>query len=389
MRVTHVITRLIVGGAQENTIASVLGLRQKPDLEVDLVSGPTQGPEGSLEPLLVAAGCSPIIVPHLVRPVSPWKDLLALRELERLFRERSPDIVHTHSGKAGILGRLAAARAGTTTIIHTIHGPSFGSFQGPLSNWIFRAAERYAARVTHHFVVVADAMKEQYLAARIGKRPLYTTIRSGFPLKPFRTATNDPNLRAKLGIGPDDIVVGKIARLVPLKGYDDLFKTAPALVRSCPKIRFLLVGDGEWRLRYERLAESLGVRDHFIFAGLVPPEDVARLMGIMDIVVHLSAREGLPRALSQALAAARPVVAYDCDGAREVCLENETGFLLQRGDLGGLRQRLLELAHNPALRQRLGQNGQRFVQTRFDVQHMVDALHDLYVQLAGTGGRQA
>ena len=135
MRVTHVITRLIVGGAQENTLASVLGLRQKPGVEVNLVAGPALGPEGSLEPGLSAYPGLLTTVPRLVRPLSPWKDALALRGLTTLFRTAQPDIVHTHSGKAGILGRLAAARAGVPTIIHTIHGPSFGSFQGTLAQY--------------------------------------------------------------------------------------------------------------------------------------------------------------------------------------------------------------------------------------------------------------
>src|SRR5262252_1136169 len=134
MRVTHVITRLIVGGAQENTIASVLGLRQKPGLTVDLVSGPSEGPEGSLEPCLKNCPEMLVKVPELVRHIHPWKDWLALQRLTRIFTKSRPDIVHTHSGKAGILGRLAAARVAVPVVIHTIHGPSFGPFQGALPN---------------------------------------------------------------------------------------------------------------------------------------------------------------------------------------------------------------------------------------------------------------
>lgn len=381
LRVTHVITRLIVGGAQENTIASVLGLRQKPGVEVDLVSGPTTGPEGSLESEFAGAPELLTLVPELVRPVHPWKDILALRKLTRLFRQRRPDIVHTHSGKAGILGRLAAARARVPVVIHTIHGPSFGVFQGPLANGLFRFAERRAARRTTHFVAVADAMTEQYLAASVGRREQYTKILSGFALQPFLQTRNDLTLRARLGIAPTDFVVGKIARLFRLKGHDDLFAVAPELVRQCPQMKFLLVGDGAWRARFEDRARTLGLQDRFVFTGLVPPDQVAPLVGIMDLLVHLSLREGLPRTLPQALATARPVAAYDCDGAREVCLDGETGFLVKPGDLSTLSSRIAQLAADPTLRERLGHRGQQLVREQFSVEKMVDSLHALYLRL--------
>ena len=383
MRITHLITRLIVGGAQENTIASVLGLRAKPGLEVSLVAGPSLGTEGSLESAFADCPGLLTILPDLVRPLHPWKDFLAREKFTRLFLAHRPDIVHTHSGKAGILGRLAAARAGVPMIVHTIHGPSFGPFQGPLANWLFRFAERRAARVTTHFVVVAEAMKQQYLAAGIGRPGQYTKVLSGFALEPFLSATNDLKLRARLGLAPDDVVIGKIARLFKLKGHDDLLTVAPELVRRYPRIKFLLVGEGPWRGRLENQVRSLGLEQHVVFTRLVPPAAVPPLVGIMDLLVHLSLREGLPRALPQALAGARPVVAYDCDGAGEVCLENETGFLVRPGDLTGLSGRLLRLADDPALRERLGRRGQQFVRERFSVQRMVDDLYQLYVRLAG------
>ena len=378
MRVTHVITRLIVGGAQENTVASVLGLNTKPGVEANLISGPTTGPEGSVESSFSSAPQLLTIVPELVRPVHPWLDWCALRRLTGIFRAQRPDIVHTHSGKAGVLGRMAAQRAGVPIIVHTIHGPSFGRFQGPLANWVFTRAERHAARCTTHFVTVANAMAEQYLAAGIGRRRQFSRIFSGFPLEPFLSATNDPALRAKLGIAPGDFVVGKIARLFELKGHDDLFAAAPALVKRCPRMKFLLVGDGPLRSRFELQAKILNLEKHFIFTGLIPPGDVARHVGIMDALVHLSVREGLPRALPQALAAAKPVVACDVDGAREVCFENQTGFLILPGDAERLVDRLVQLANDAALRERLGRHGQALVKELFPVERMVNELHKLY-----------
>jgi glycosyltransferase involved in cell wall biosynthesis len=381
MRVTHVITRLIVGGAQENTIATVLGLSSRPGIEVDLISGPTSGPEGSLEGHLGTPPRRFTVVPELVRPVAPIRDLLAIAKLTTIFRISQPDIVHTHSGKAGVIGRIAAARAGVGVIVHTIHGPSFGTWQGSLPNFVFKSAERKAARVTTHFVVVADAMTQQYLAAGIGNPSMYTKILSGFEVGPFLDLRDNSDLRRKLGLEPTDIVVGKIARLFKLKGHDDLFSIAPWLVQACPRIRFLLIGDGPWRDRFKAQAQRLGLEKHFLFAGLVPPEEVPRYVGAMDILVHLSLREGLPRALSQALAAGRPVVAYDCDGAREICLHDKTGLLVQPHDLAELKASLLRLVNDPGLRSRLGAEGQAFVKRSFSVQCMVDQIESLYHRL--------
>jgi glycosyltransferase involved in cell wall biosynthesis len=382
MRVAHVITRLIVGGAQENTIASVLGLREKPGLEVSLISGPTSGPEGSLEPRVARIPGLLTLVPELIRPVSPWHDWIALRKLTAHFRAHQPDLVHTHSGKAGVLGRLAAHAAGVPIIVHTIHGPSFGPFQGKLANFALRAAERRAGRVTTHFVSVANAMTEQYLAASIGKSEQYTRIFSGFDLDPFLNAKNDPALRAKLGIAPDDFVIGKVARMFEHKGHEDLIAAVLGMASLQPKLKLLFVGDGKLRLKLEGLvATCRSLRGRVIFAGLVRPEEVPGCLGVMDAVVHLSRREGLARVLPQALAAGKPVVAYDCDGAREVCSDNETGFLVPVGDLLSVSHRLEELVEQPHIRERLGTRGRELVKEWFPVQRMVDELHALYLRL--------
>ena len=387
MRVTHVITRLIVGGAQENTIRSVLGLARQPGLQVHLVAGAGGGPEGSLQDAFAATPDRLTLLPHLVRPIHPWKDVRALLELTRHFRAQAPDLVHTHSGKAGILGRLAARRAGVPLIVHTIHGPSFGDFQGRLPNLLFRSAERFAARHTTHFVSVADAMTTQYLTAGVGRPEQFTRIFSGFELAPFLAAHNDPARRSRLGLAPEDFVVGKIARLCKLKGHEDLLAAAPELVRRCPRMKFLLVGDGPWRRRLEARVRESNLAGHFVFTGLLPPAEVASFVGIMDALVHLSRREGLARALPQALAAGRPIVAYDCDGAREVCREDETGFLVRPGDLGQFSARILQLAGDPALREQLGRTGRGFVRENFSEEKMVADLHALYQRLAARSSR--
>src|ERR1017187_9647037 len=384
MRVTHVITRLVVGGAQENTLATIHGLRQKPGVEVKLISGPTIGPEGSLEPEAAKIPGLLTLVPELVRPVHPLKDFIALRKLEKILRDQKPDIVHTHSGKAGLLGRLAAKRAGVPVIVHHIHGPSFGSFQGALANFVFTAAERHAAKVTDHFFCSASAMTKLYLAAGIGKPSMFTRIFSGFNLEPFLNATNDLALRKQLGLEENHFVIGKISRIFRLKGHADLVKAFARILPQVPHARLLFVGDGALRGDIENQIRTLGLDGKGVFTGLVPPGEVARYVGIMDCLAHLSYREALPPALPQPVAAAKPVVAYDFDGADEVCLENETGFIVHTGDMDAAAQRLLQLANDAALREKFGRAGTAFVRENFSVEKMVDDQYLVYLKLLET-----
>ncbi len=388
MRVCHVITRLIVGGAQENTVDTVLGLAGDPSFEVELVSGPTPGghAEGSLQSRVESRPGLLTVIADLVRPVSPPRDLRAFLALFRHFARRRPRIVHTHSGKAGVLGRLAARAARVPCIVHTIHGPSFGPFQGALGNALFGGAERLAALCTTHFVGVAHAMCRQYLDHGIGKEGMYTTIRSGFDIAPFLRAGNDPSLRRQLGIEPGDLVIGKVARMAPLKGHRDLIEAAGPILEACPRARFLLVGDGPLRPALQAMIEERNLSGRFVLAGLVPPDRVPGLVGIMDVLVHLSAREGLPRSLPQALAAARPVVAMDADGAREVCLDGRTGFLIRQGDTASLAKRVLLLAGDPGTRRRMGRSGRDLVRKDFAVERMVEGIAGLYHRLAGGPG---
>jgi len=370
LRIGHVITRLIVGGAQENTIATCRGLRGRGH-EVDLISGPQAGPEGSL--LAQTADLPVTIIDELRREPNPLLDLKAGRALARLFRERRYDVVHTHSGKAGILGRFAAKRAGVPVVVHTIHGPSFYPYQNPLGNWLFRWLEQIAAGWTTHFVAVADAMTRQYLAAGIGQPAQYTTIRSGMDVEAFARAQP-----IALPAGP---VVGKVARFFRLKGHDYLFAAAPRIVAEIPAVKFLLVGDGIYRQHYERRAVTMGLRDNFIFAGLVPPTEVPRYIAAMDLLVHLSLREGLPRTLPQALAAGKPVVAFDVDGAGEICRDDETGILIRPEDTNGLADAVIRLLQDKTLAARMGAHGRQLVREEFTEAMMVEKIAALYQRL--------
>ncbi len=375
MKICHVITRLIVGGAQENTVGTCIGLR-KLGHDVDLVIGPQTGPEGSLYEQARAANVPIVVLDELRRVPNPLYDFGAVAALKRLFCERRYQIVHTHSGKAGFVGRLAAKWARVPIIVHTIHGPSFYRYQNPLGNWLFRWAEQVAAEWTTQFVSVADAMTEQYLAASVGLPLQYVTIHSGMNVEAF--------LNAPTVSGKAELVVGKVARLFPLKGHEFLFEAAPRIVAAVPNVKFLLVGDGIYREKFERRAARMGMRERFEFAGLVRPDEIPSYVGRMDVLVHLSLREGLPRTLPQALACGKPVVAFDVDGAREVCRDGETGFLVRAEDAEGLATAVIRLLQDRELATRMGARGRQLVRERFSEELMVRRIDELYQQLART-----
>ena len=385
MKVCHIITRLIVGGAQENTAATCIGLR-KLGYELDLVTGPQTGPEGSLYELARSAGVPIVAVDELRREPNPWLDAHACVALTRLFRQRRYDIVHTHSGKAGFLGRLAARWARAPAIVHTIHGPSFYRYQNPVGNWLFRWAEQVAGEWTTQFVCVADAMRDQYLEAGIATPSRYVTIHSGMDVEAFVNAQPDPQLRRSLGLSDSDTVVGKVARLFRLKGHEFLFEAAPRIVASVPNVKFLLVGDGIYRNEFERQAERMRLRDRFVFAGLVPPQEMPRYMALMDMLVHLSLREGLPRTLPQALACGKPVVAFDVDGAPEACVDGETGLLVRAGDVDGLARAVIRLLQDRQLATSMAARGRELVREQFSEALMVQRIDAMYRRLVAARG---
>jgi glycosyltransferase involved in cell wall biosynthesis len=384
VKVAHLITRLIVGGAQENTLLTARGQLLDYGDEVTLLSGPGLGPEGSLEDREREAGLDLRIIPALRRSLHPWRDFVSYREIVRLLREVRPEIVHTHSSKAGILGRRAARRLGIPCV-HTIHGAAFHFGQSPLAYRAYVAAEKLAARWTDRFISVCDDMTREYVAAGIAAPERFVTIYSGFDVEPFLDPPRPRDVvRAELGLAPDDVVVGKIARLFHLKGHEFLLAAAPEIVRRNPRVRFLLVGDGVLRERYEEEIRAAGLSRHFVFTGLVPPERIPELVAAMDVVVHTSQWEGLARVLPQGLIAGKPVVTYDVGGAREVVVPGETGYLLPRDNVEGLASAVVELSNDPALRDRLGRAGRARCLEPFRHQTMTRRVREVYADvLAG------
>lgn len=389
MKIVHIITRLIVGGAQENTLLSCEGQHERGH-DVTLITGPPLGPEGSLMQRAQSGGYATLVFDEMRRAIHPSRDSKTYFRLVRCLRDLRPDIVHTHSSKAGVIGRWAAHRAGVSAVIHTIHGLSFTASTSPWVNRSYRFLERRAARISTRIICVADAMREQSLAAHIGRPGQYVTVYSGMETRPFLDsgATRDV-VRQRLGIAPSDLIVGTIARLFELKGHEDIIACAPDLCRRFPQLRFMWVGDGLLRESYERQIAALGLTDRFILTGLVPPERVPELTGAMDILLHPSRREGLARALPQAGLAGKPAITYDIDGAKEGVLDGSTGFVIPAFDREQLANSLATLVADPARRIAMGSAGRVFAARRFDATTMIDAIEQVYEVALGDARRGA
>jgi glycosyltransferase involved in cell wall biosynthesis len=386
MNIAHVITRLIIGGAQENTLLTCRGLHARGH-RVSLLVGPDAGPEGSLIEEVRADGYEICIIPSMHRAIQPLADFRARGELRRAFLELRPDVVHTHSSKAGVLGRQAAAEAHIPIAIHSIHGMSFNRTQPRPIRALYRWLERRAARQTDHFVTVADSLKAQAVSANIADASKFTTIYSGMQTEWYDPGRYDrAAVRRQWGFDEDHVVAASVARLFRNKGYEQLIPAMAEAVRQLPNLRFVWVGDGAHRSRYERQLETLGIRPHVHLTGLVGPRRVAELLAGADLLVHASQWEGLPRAAVQSLLMQVPVISFDIDGAPEVVVPDETGCLVPLNDIPALTAAIVRLAGDKSLRTRLGQSGRQRCLQPFDHNIMVDRIEELYKRLADEEG---
>lgn len=408
LTILHISTRLIQGGSQENTVLSCEGQALQGH-EVHLAFGPIFGPEGSYLDRASSfrtrdgrsIGCHEL--PNLVREIHPIKDHLCFHhDLKRLIDRLEPDIVHTHSSKAGILGRWAAWRAkGKRSkpmgVVHTIHGPPFMPLDGSaftrtkvrLKNAMYTRAERFAAARCDAIVSVADAMTERFLARGIGRPDQYTTVRSGMETGEFldpAPGEDRGSVRAGLGIDEDAFVIGTVARLAEHKGHDDLLDALGGELHAHPDWRLLWVGDGWWTDRLVARVESMGLADRVIRTGLVAQRRVAPMMRAMDLLVHPSWREGLPRTVPQALLCSTPVVASDTDGTPEVCIDARrdpvrgTGCLFRTRDASSLREAVVWMHDHPERRRRSAGVGRALCAEMFSVGAMVEGLDRVYAR---------
>jgi glycosyltransferase involved in cell wall biosynthesis len=383
IRVLHPITRLVVGGAQENTMLTAQ-LLDPTRWQVDVVSGPQTGSEGSLIETVRERGIPLIIEPSLVREVNPLQDLRALFRLARLMRQKRYAIVHTHSSKAGIVGRWAAKLAGVPVIVHTVHGWGHHDRQHPLVRAYYIWLEKLTLPITDKLIVVSPLNTEKGLADGIGQPEDYTVIRSGIELDRFGHPQVDrATTRASWGIPLDAPVVGTVTRLSAQKAPLDFVRSAAQILAAIPNVYFLVVGDGPMRAEVEQLAKELGLAERLILTGL--RRDVPELLAAMDIFALSSLWEGLPRVLPQAMASGLPVVATATDGSVEAVADGVNGFLVPPGQPDMMADALIRLLRDPEQAKWMGEAGRARV-AEFDVRTMVAQIDQLYQELLAQKG---
>ena len=349
--VIHIVTRLEPGGSSRNVIDSCAA--QVSDYDVVLLAGPHKDSGPLLK--LLPPEVNYIEVKDLQREISAGIDLGALLELKREIARLEPAIVHTHTSKAGALGRLAAAMANLRAkkpaiIIHTPHGHLLYGYYGPLKTYIFKLAEKFLSRFTDHFVALTPGEMNESAAAGIGKPGQWTVVHSGVDFKPPAV----PLHKHDLDIAPDVITLGTVARLEPVKGVEYFIRAAALLSTNLPaiKLKFVVIGGGELESKLCNLAGSLGIRDLVVFTGA--RDDVPALLTALDIYVQPSLNEAMGRAPLEAQNMGLPVVVSRVCGLPDIIQEGITGLTVRPGDPAALAAALEGLVLSRELRARMG-----------------------------------
>ena len=381
IKVAHIIARMITGGADENTLFTIEGLN-KEKYEIDLITG-----EEFDKDILNKVKNHPFDIIQIKG--LKWKlnflyDPIVLLKLIKLLKKKHYDIVHTHTTKAGILGRIAAYISGVPVIVHGLHGSTFQAFDSGLLNWLLFLFERLTGRFTDAYISVSRVLSEKYIERGIGKKENYHTVYSGMELDKFygvKEKIDCGKKQRELGIDSEDFVIGNVARLEKRKGHKfliDAFEKVIEERKGCP-LKLLIIGEGDERGNLENYVRKLNLGEKVIFTGY--REDVEELMALMDIFVLTSLREGLPRVLVQATAAGIPLVAFNVDGVPEIIKDNYNGFLIRTKDVEQLANRIVRYIDNKKLVLLHGQKGREFIKDKWSIKDMVRRTDQIYSDL--------
>jgi len=391
IRVLRVIARLNLGGPALHVAYLTEGLRER-GYETTLVAGSLARGEGSMAHVAEQRGIEVVMLPDLHREISPFHDLRAAHRLAAVIRRVRPHILHTHTAKAGAVGRTAALLAGDARppiTVHTFHGHVLRGYFGPVRGGFFRLLEQGLASTTTALVAVSPEVRDDLVALGVAPREKFTVIRLGVELEERVGAPPDARERTRrlLGIAPDRFIVGWIGRMTAVKRTDDILLAFKRLRDSGVDACLCLVGDGPDRDDVEERAHRLGIVRSCFFLGY--QDDVAPFYAAFDALVLPSANEGTPVSAIETLASGRPVVATRVGGVPDVVRDGVDGFLVEPGDVHGLAERLGVLAADPALARRMGDAGREHVLSRYSVERLVDDVDALYRKLLAEKGLAA
>lgn len=382
LKVLEIITLFSIGGATETVVSMAEGL-MKDGKTVHIATGPNIISEGSMYETAKNLNIPVFTFKNLRRDINIFRDALVIFQLYRFIKKGNYNIVHTHSSKAGVVGRIAARFARAPVVLHTVHGLPFHRYQSKLKKKAFIFIEKFSSLFCDKIVAVTDTIIKTMLAYNIGNRNKYAMIRSSFDIENYKTNGEVERKKTKhrFGIEEDDIIIGKIARLSELKGHKYLLESFKLISLKIPQARLLLVGNGELEYDLKRFVDENNLKDKVIFAGLITPEEIPSIIEIMDIVVHASLREGLARVLPQAIMMEKPVISFDLDGAYEIIKDGVNGYLIKPLDTEQLGEKIVYLCNHPELIKEFGKKGRELLGDQFSSKRMVAQINELYSSL--------
>jgi glycosyltransferase involved in cell wall biosynthesis len=389
IKILRVIARLNIGGPALHVAYLAEGLARR-GYETTLVAGTITRGEQSMASVAEQRGVHIVTLEDLHRDISPFRDVRAAIRLARLIRRERPSILHTHTAKAGAVGRTAALLAGRAKppiIVHTFHGHVLRGYFNPLATFGFRMLERALARTSTALVAVSPQVRDDLVALGVAPASKFAVIRLGIELDERVGASEDERRKTRraLGVAEDTFMVGWVGRMTAVKRTDDVLLAMRGLLDHGIDATLCLVGDGPDRESLERRAHELGIARRCLFVGY--QQDVARFYEALDVLLLPSVNEGTPVSVIEALAAGRPVVATRVGGVPDVVRDGIDGFLVEVGDVDALAERLAELAREPARRAQMGSAARARVFERYSVDRLVSDVDRLYKTLLGTGGR--
>lgn len=387
IKVLHLITRLDKGGSAEGVLLTILGLN-KNRYEVLLARGPSIESQMSPQERIEidrsirdaqSAEVRVINIPELLRRIAPLYDFLTFLKVLRIIRREKPKIVHTHTSKAGVIGRVAAFMAKTPVIVYTPHGHVFYGYFGRVTTCIFVLIERLLAKITDKIITLTDREGIDHVRFKIAPPEKFITIHSGVDIQRFTTPKlRGDSLKRSFGIGAESLVVGTVGRLVPIKGHKYLIEAAPKILKEVPSVKFVLVGDGYLRPKLERLTHTLNVHDAFLFLNW--RTDISKIMSVFDLFALPSLNEAMGRVLVEAMATGKPIVASNAGGIPDLVMDGDNGLLVPPKNSDQLAEAIIMLLKDDTRRIEMGNRG-KVMAKRYCVKSMVKKIDALYMEL--------